>query len=302
MEALHACGVDTDVLLGQIDVHGRVRWHELPHSEFDGVGGLGHLLRQLGHADLVTLPRPRTDAPPGALGLLRAGIRFTEWPLGRAVSLRMERATTAAVPRQVAWSLLDEGETCRLIGRARAAGVSVNAWLLFTLTRALQPLLDQPEKPCRWMIPVNMRGAVRHPRDTANHVGYVRVGVSSLHSARDVHDAIHARIAASEHWWLWYSYRYGSLVGSHLRRMLARADLTFSKPYLGCFSNLGVWRLSGPGGWVVCPPVAPTMPVGAGCVTYAGRMGVALRFHSLGSNRREITEDVLQRWLEGARG
>jgi hypothetical protein len=42
------------------------------------------------------------------------------------------------------------------------------------------------------------------------------------------------------------------------------------------------------------------MPVGAGCITYGGRMGLALRFHSSEENVQEITDDTLQTWISKA--
>jgi hypothetical protein len=295
--ALQASGVDTDALIARVDPDTGPRWYPLPHSEFDGVGAFGHLLRQHGHPDLGGLPQNEPQRRPGWLSLLRAGAQFTEFPFGRGVSLRMASSSMAPLGRNIAWRVLDEAQTSRLVARAKAEGVSVNAWLLFTLTRSLAPLLDNPARPSRWMIPVNMRGKVRSPRDTANHVAYVRLPVSQSDSARAIQDRIRARLDGFEDWWLWYCYRYGSLVGPRLMRILARADLRWSKPYLGCFSNLGAWNLSGPGAWICCPPVARTMPVGAGCLTYGGRMGLALRFHSTADDVQEVTDQALRAWV-----
>src|SRR5262245_38225568 len=239
MAALKDCGVDTDALLAKVDPETGPTWYPLSHADFDGVGAFGYLLRRHGHPDLEVLPQQAPGLPPRLLPLLRAGARFTEFPIGRKVSLRLASRSLTSVPRNIAWRVLDAAQTAQVVARAKAEGVSVSAWLFFTLNRALEPLLDKPDLPSRWMIPVNMRGVVRSKRDTENHVAYLRVPVSRSDSARSLHERMRLRLEGNEHWWLWYCYRYGSMVGAWPMKMLARADLRFSRPYLGCFSNLG---------------------------------------------------------------
>lgn len=302
MSALKDAGVDTDALIASVDNETQLEpcWHPLPHSEFDGIGAFGHLLRQHGHPDLKVLPQHHPGKPPRLVPLLRAGARFTEFPIGRGGSLVLASRSLTPQPRNIAWHVLDQVRTREVIARAKKEAVSVSSWLLFTLGRAIEPFLDAPDRPSRWMIPVNMRGEIRGPRDTANHVSYLRVKVSRTDSARSIEDKVRAHLAGAEHWWLWYCYRYGSFVGSWGMRILVRADMRLGKPYIGCFSNLGNWDLSGPSAWICCPPVAKTMPVGAGCITYGGRMGLALRFHSSYDNVAAIADDTLKDWVHKA--
>src|SRR5262249_23364127 len=135
----------------------------------------------------------------------------------------------AAAPKTgiVAWSVFSREQTDDLLARARQQQVSVNSLLLFALGQACGSLWNRRSRFSRWMIPINMRGVTRGPRDTATHVAYVRIHLSSNASAQSVHEQFRSHIAGNEHWWLWLCYRYGSFLGPAIMRLMARADLRF---------------------------------------------------------------------------
>jgi hypothetical protein len=177
MTALKDCGVDSDALLAKVDPATGPTWYPLSHAGFDGVGAFGYLLRRHGHPDLEVLPQQVPGLPPRLLPLLRAGARFSEFPIGRGVSLRPPSRSLKPVPRNIAWRILDSAQTAQVVARAEAEGVGVSAWLFFALDRALEPLLDKPELPSRWMI-VNTRGVGLKPVSDSS-----MVQVSSILSA-----------------------------------------------------------------------------------------------------------------------
>jgi hypothetical protein len=304
MMAMQEVGWDTDLLIARIDDEAQAEptWYPLPHSEFDGVGAFGYLLRRHGHPELLVLPQHDPGPCPSFISLLRAGVRFAEWPIGSGRSVYPASSSFKATPRRIAWRVLNSSQTRQVVGQAKKQGVSVGTWLLFTLNRAVEPLLSSPEKPSRWMVPVNMRGAIVGPSDTANHVSYLRPSIALSDSPLILQDTLRQHLAAGEHWLMWYGYRYGSLLGLFSMRMLLRADLKWGKPYVGCFSNLGDWGLSGHSAWIGSPPVAKSMPVGAGCITYGGRMGLTLRLHSNHENAESIAKATLDDWIEKAVG
>jgi hypothetical protein len=296
MSALKAVGVDTGILIGRLDQdQPEPFWYSLPHSDFDGIGAFVTLLREHGHRDLETPASTHTKIPSIA-DLLRAAGRFTALAM-RSGSSTLAAPTTTAEPRRVAWSVFGREQTTDLRTRAKQQHVSLNSLLLYTLDRACEPLLARHSRFSRWMIPINMRGLTHGPRDTANHVTYVRIHVSPHTSLQSIHDQFRSHVEGSEHWWLWHCYRYGSFVGPAIMRFLARVDLRFGNPLIGTFSNLGNWNLSGQSRWLFCPPVAKASPLGAGCVTYDGQLGIALQIEPHYENAGTLAEATMKKWI-----
>src|SRR5690606_9935870 len=140
-----------------------------------GIGGFARLLRQHG----AVIPElPQTASPcRGVIGPL--------WRLMVGSGVKGERASRAdwkppgAGPSApgpsvaVAWHVFTEDETAALRARGRGQGVTVNSFLLHCLCQALRSDVRRPCLRVPWMIPVNLRGDLRCPDDTGNHVSCV---------------------------------------------------------------------------------------------------------------------------------
>lgn len=286
---------------------GEVEEVDVPHCSYDGIGGLVELLRGRG-LDVGPLPALARAKRPGVLRTIWAALRHD--PGGeRRPLVRWSRfdasARPGAGPRQPASRLLDEDETARLEGRARAAGASPNSLLLAALDAVVAERLVQEPAPGLWLMPVNMRGAVASTRDTANHSSFLPVTVAPGAPAEAVHAEVRRLLSAQVHWAAWAQAvvlprwvspaRYSAFVKTYHARP--------GHPWRGAFSNLGAWdQDAGADGWTVSPPVAKTIPIAAGALTCRGRLGLTLDAHPVLQADRDDVAGWLDAWIERALG
>src|ERR1035441_120957 len=280
-------------------------WIFLPHTDYDGIGGLAEIFRRRG-GELGRLLQLKHPSPPSWLPLLRVAPAYLKprqrlkWvPLERGPALR---GSEPQPPPAVAWHVFDEGTTLQVRRVCRKASVTVNSFLLKNLTKAIRPSLQDESSVISWMIPVNLRGKVTRPRDTANHSSYVGVKVKSFESVRDVHRNIYAALGRGEHWANWHAYRVGRIMTRGMMKFLIAKGLATSEAYLGGFSNLGEWdpekKITNPGcqgAWLFSPPTLRCQLPGAAFVTFQNRVTLTLQIHP------DLTTSpaVPQAWVTG---
>lgn len=307
-QVLASLGEQVGIAFGRVSAGDAVEWFELPHTDFDGVGGLAHLLRGRGMA-CAALPGLARPERPGFLGWLRI---LRQDPSGdRHPVVAWRRFDPALRPggetNRPAWRLLSLEESAAIGPRAEASGASLNTWLLLALHRALVPRLVEgtPARPGLWMVPVNMRGGVKAARDTANQSGYLAVELPAGAGPSEAHAAVKDALARNLHWAAWLQAGFSRFVGRGLYGRLIRGYWSRPRhPWLGAFSNLGEWPPQGeagePGtsGWVFTPPVMKTIPLAAGAISWRGRLGLALRLHPALCAAPGDAEAWLKAWIE----
>lgn len=291
---------------GRMEEGGEVEWHFVAHEECDGLGALGRLLREEG-SDIGALPQ--TGHPcRGVIGPL-----WRAWRAGRkAAKERKDWATRedwnlveadgSGSPRSVAWHLFSETETAELVAQCKRRQVTVNSELLAHLDRAVRPDIRRPAKQIPWMIPVNLRGDVGYPDDTANHVSCIDVRIAAEATAAEIQEQIHGLLARGEHRAYHLLMQAGRLMSHegrvrHLRRSRSRPHGN-----IGAFSNLGVWdadkQLPRQDRWLFCPPCGMGQLLGAGCVTFQGRLGLTIQ----SAVEQRMVDAWMERWLESLGG
>jgi len=164
------------IRFGYIPPSGREpEWTFLPHSHFDGIGGLAELLRRR-DAELARLPQIKHPAPPSLFPLLRMLPRYLT-PRHRLKWVTLEGqpepSSSTRPPPACAWQVFDERTTMRVRRVCRNESVTVNSFLLKHLTKASRPSLQDQSALVPWVIPVNLRGKGIRPRDLENHSSYV---------------------------------------------------------------------------------------------------------------------------------
>jgi hypothetical protein len=186
----------------------------------------------------------------------------------------------------LAWHVFDERATVQIRRACRRQSLSVNAFLLAHLTRAIRPCLLDEASLVSWMIPVNMRGKVSRHRDTANHSSFIRLAAGPQESTQQLHQAIDRALARAEHWANWYLLGAGRFLGMGARKALLRAELGPGQRNAGAFANLGDWdadkqfmQTACAGPWLFCPAVLRSRPLGAGVVTFQNRLSLGLQIH-----------------------
>ena len=306
-EALESLGEFVGIRFGHIRREGgEVEWHFLPHTRYDGIGGFAHLLRERG-AEIGGLPQ---ITHPGKLSWwhfcrflpkMLAPRRYLKW---RDLVQCGEASVSAEPPSAVAYEVFDEERTARIRRASRAAGVTVNSFLMKYLDRSIRPALDDPSSAIPWMVPVNLRGHVNKADDTGNHSSYVGIRIYASQSAKDIHRLIYDAIRRNEHLGAWKGFAASRCTGIRLKQRIIRANRATSQWSVGGFSNLGEWdaqkRITQPGcagDWLFAPPVLRFQAIGAGCVTFQGRLTLTLQIHPGLTTSPEIASEWMRSWV-----
>ena len=277
-------------------------WIFIRHADHDGIGAFEEIFLKRG-ATFGGLPQARHPATPSLsslVPLLKMHLQPRHPLKWKHLGPSMRLNGNPQPPPAFAWHAFDESETTQMRGACSSTGVTVNSFLLKNLTKAIKPSLEDPIPMVPWMIPVNLRGRVTIDRETANHTSYVSVDVKLSDSVRHIHENIYAAIERHEHCANWFAYELGRLTTHGMRRFLIARELGTSHWNLGAFSNLGVWdpekKISQTeclGTWFVCPPVLRFQQIGAGCVTFQGKLSLTIQAHP------ELTIDprVCNEWM-----
>jgi hypothetical protein len=281
-------------------------WFFLSHERYDGLGGLAQVQRSLLRRRME-LPRSK-ELKPGRLARIIAAarclLRRARHPLPWLHDDPAWRAVDSAhsSPSAVAWALLSESETLALRDHARRRGVSLNAWLLWGLSRSTLPWLASRRGSLDWIVPVNMRGAVASERDTANMAWTLDVAFSAEAGPEQVDRAIRRELGRRAHWGAWQLLNLLRYFRPELLRAVALREMRVRKH--GSFSNLGSLQpAEGDASrewWLAFNPVLSSRPVGAASLTWGGRLALSLQLHPALSRDPEQARAWLNEWTRVA--
>jgi len=275
-------------------------WFFLPHQDFDGLGGLAHLLRTTERTELA-IPQLALADRPSALAKWMAALRLL---CRRPVRPRSWQPTAArsnaSTEPAFAWTLFSSTDTLALRADARSRGVSLNAWLLWALAESCLGRLAPGREGAAWIVPVNMRGAVPGERDTANLASILDVAFPLPASPSAVDAVLRKERSKLAHFGAWQLLQLLGRFPSTFRQAIVRREAKISKH--GSFSNLGqLATLDGTGPsipewWMVFSPVIRSRPVGMACLTWQGRMAVTLQLHPVLNCSEQETREWLATW------
>lgn len=308
--SLKSLGEFTGIRFGNVDESsGEVEWIFIDHAHYDGIGGFAQILRERG-GTLPThqLPRIPHQSPDSVMPLVKSLPKVFQTPR----RLEWKSLDASKVPyhefgpsKSLSWHLFSEGETSKIKQLSRSMDVTVNTYLLKHLDRSIRSAIKDPSEEIPWMIPVNLRGKVSNQVDESNHSSCINISLKASHTVKDAHKLLRRELDHGNHWASWYAYKYGGKLPGRIRCNLIKADRAGFCWNLGCFSNLGEWdkekRFEGSAGegfWLFAPPVLEGQRLGAGCVTFRGRMSLLLQLHPALSTDPEVAKDFMQNWIE----
>jgi hypothetical protein len=283
-----------------------VEWLFVSHGECDGIGGFARLLREHG-AVIPALPATKHPCR-GLLGPLWHLWRATRKEKGCADRTDWTPPATngSGVSRAVAWHLFTEAETDGILAKCRRYQVTVNSFLLKHLDQAIRPEIRRSDRKIPWMIPVNLRGHINHADDTENHVSCVFSQVGPDDSAKEIQEDILRRFGRGEHRANYFYLGLGRFLNHGTKVKILTKDRSKPAGNIGAFSNLGVWdpekKFATGDSWLFCPPVVAGQLLGAGCVTFRNRLGLAIQGHPGLPSSPGIASRWIQRWVDGIMG
>ncbi|MEQ9565040.1 MAG: hypothetical protein RLN85_04370, partial [Pseudomonadales bacterium] len=182
----------------------------------------------------------------------------------------------------VAWHLFDINETKEILRAARLIDVTVNTFLLRLLDKAIRPDIADRSSRLPWMIPVNLRGRISGLADTENHSAAVMVHTHSEHRFETLHQLVFEKLRKGEHWSMWENYKLSANLPEKTKKQLIITERAMPQWNIGSFSNLGTWNLPGypdKKSYLFLPPVLRCQWLGAGALTYKGKLGLAIQAH-----------------------
>jgi hypothetical protein len=280
-----------------------VDWHYVSHSQCDGIGGFARLLRERG-AEVRELPETKNPCTSVLLPLWR---RFCDSQKNRECANRSDWAQVGshkAEPRGIAaWHLFSEQQTQEIIRKCRRDQVTVNSHLLKHLDQAVRPETRRPHLEIPWMIPVNLRGDIMYPDDTENHVSCVEPRIAPHDSAKAIQQKILHRLQRGEHRANHLLLGLGKYLSHDTKVKVLTKDRSKPAGNIGAFSNLGAWdpdkKMGSGDSWLFCPPVVKGQLLGAGCVTFQNRLGLAIQPHPCLSASPDRAAKWMERWVGG---
>ncbi len=293
-------GEDISIRFAVVRPDGPPTWHSLPHSRFDGIGAFTELLAARGAAG-HRVASPPTSARRPFLSVLGCWVRHL---FSARTPYLFESGGRAHVsggpPPAIACALLPQEATARLVAASRAQSTTVTALLLHHLSAVVRQHLVGGRTDLAWMLPVDLRGTIELERAGANHSSFVEVVCHEGDEPSTVGQRAVRAVKRGEPWANFCATQLGVFLTSGGRRFFMARHMRGPRRWVGQFSNLGVWEPSGshsePVWWAFCPPASTSQPIGAGCVTFAGRTALALQLHPSVSTDPSVATRLVNDW------
>ena len=291
-----------------------IKWAEFSHARFDGVGAFAHQLRKCGWP-IQSLPRSKEHKPPSRLSLLIptilygiAGLRKRE-----PVNWKVYNQNPKMKSFEVSTGFLDEEKTQKILQSAKNKKTSVNTYLLKTLDDTIRENLENDQKENLWVIPVNLRGAIKRQSDESNHVSFLPVSIRTGETFHRLQQSIQEKLKLQLHWVAWkYINDKGKSKGRHAIKKMVQNNLNKRTGLIGIFSNLGAWpdeknadvlneftrKKKNNGSWYVARAATASYPVIVCVLTWFGQLSITLQIHPTISNDTEMGKIILKKWIE----
>ncbi len=289
-------------------------WTRFRHQEHDGASAFAHILSKRINAEVDI---KTSGNPPSTWTLFVASFRLLLLGLKRRAPAHWRRLDASwrpvpanpSRPTAIAWSLFSRTETRSLKALARARGVSLQSWLLWSLKEAIVPELVPDTGVVAWRVPVNMHGAFPSESSAGNSNFALEVMVPPEAGATDVHKAIRQELRLRRHWVIAkWTYTFARLIAPWMFRKLVRVGL-MTPPWQGSFSSSGAVGpedgddTSDPQEWFIgLNPVVRSSPLGACSSEWCGRLALSIQIHPALATDPRIAEGWMASWRRFAEG
>jgi hypothetical protein len=311
-EIQNELGVEVNWRLGWTAENGDdPMWINLDHRKFDGVGGFLSILKK-GGWPIESVPMSREEKRPSAFRMIVELIRqeIAKRRL-QPVKWRDETGNMSTDGMQRFVHGFSEEDTKTVISNAKAAGVSVNTFLLFHLNQSIQKNLLVVPGDNVWLVPVNLRGPLRRKDISSNHVSFFPIRIKPSYDVARLGELTQTNIKRMCHWVSWYFINaIGKKRGRDGVYAVVKKNLDAQRSLVGVFTNLGIWpppeshegmkghaeQLGERKTWFVSANNTPAVPVGGGAVTWFGRLGISVQVHPSVAGNQAIGQEIIKDW------
>jgi hypothetical protein len=177
--------------------------------------------------------------------------------------------------------------------------VSLNSLLLISLDKASRMLLQNEQIEVSWFIPINMRGSIKLPKNTDNHVSGIDISIENMDCSNTVHLKIKSKLEQKQHYSYFYLINIITGLGTWLTKLTILINLHLCLRKYLVFSNLGEFNSEENtfDSWLFCPPVFEHMPLSAGCIVFNNKICLTLQIHPKYCTSLNIAQKVTDRWI-----
>jgi hypothetical protein len=283
-------GAEDRFCAGKADLStNKVTWLTGIHSEMDGLGWLGHQLRLEGY-NVPDIPKARiVKTPPfyrRPLLLYRAMKNLNKnvipWK-------EFHPENKGKLAKELTWTYFTKEETEKIGKYAKSQGYSVQSFFIKLLNDVVVSQLVDGPYDGSWMFPVNMRGNVQFPVDTANLLGAIMLRTDNNTTPLEINNQIKELIKKDVHWGGWWLANIGKLVGVRGMRIISK--ISAKKTHnLGTYTHISDWPPPGSETeetkkkyahdvWIGAPVGSPSYPISMDTIVTHGIMTLALKIH-----------------------
>ncbi len=292
-------GESTEFYFAKLDAQGRPTWRTMQHTEFDGVAAMTYLLH--GPEVSPSHMRSRETRAPGAIKTLVALWRHHRLIHKQRTHWRAQTYNPKPVGRApaIAWATFSRDETAALHAEARARSVSFNAFALWALDQAVRARYVEGGDT-RWVIQVNMRGAVGLGDEIPNQFSAVHIVCPPGATPATVHSLTRESLGRGSHWANWALMNIAKHVGLEKAEKFFTERYADPRPATGSYSSLGEWTTHEVGpdeAWIVGATTSKLNPIAVCPIVVNGKLAVTLQIHpTLGATEAD-TRALLGAWV-----
>ena len=133
-------------------------------------------------------------------------------------------------------------EVALLKDKCKKEKYGMNSYLLEHANLVMSELIHGND--LRWMIPVSIRGTVKHQKKSDIESSYIGINLNKTSKAKYIEQNIHRLIKKERHWGYWYLGKVVASLGKRMNVFFAKSEKNSEKmPWFGSFSNLMRWPL-----------------------------------------------------------
>lgn len=279
-------------------------YKQYPHADYDGVAALVAFVKEVKPESNVTkiIPSIPSRKRPGFFVEWRSFLKYMlSLPLNGKKIIRQQKVEAyRKVPSKRAYAVFNIEETllCEQIYKNKK--ISMNAWFIHCLARAMSPYVEKNNKPQIWMIPISLRDMDVDGYEASLISGFVDAHIHDIDDEAKIHAQLKKKILNGDAWGGYLGFSLSSILGKTALKFLIKNNFRLQMR-MGVLTNLGKWgdvSLADqfPDNTMGFAPVVYENPIAATTVTWMGKSWISLKVHSSIDLSQTELDEVMSNW------